>query len=158
LPLPGCRCYGHLLDAGVDPLAALLPARHPRRRVGPAGDRGTGPRRPHRIRCGRVLLGGAEGVVWRWRQALGVTRTNNEGTRRLVQAAAEAGGEALRYRGVSDEQCEQRSRTAVRLNLKRFLRLGYHGPRWTQKQLRLLGKEPDDVVAGKVGRSVNAVR
>jgi hypothetical protein len=98
------------------------------------------------------------GVVWRWRKELGVTRTNNEGTRQLIQAAAEAGAEALRYRGLSDEQCEQRSRTAVRLNLKRFLHPGYHGPRWTPEQLQLLGKEPDHVVAGKVGRSVTAVR
>jgi hypothetical protein len=35
---------------------------------------------------------------------------------------------------------------------------GYHGPPWTPEQLALLGKEPDDLVAGKVGRSVNAVR
>jgi hypothetical protein len=106
----------------------------------------------------RYWWGVSEGVVWRWRKALGVTRTNNEGTRRLIQAAAAAGGEALAYRGLSDEQCEQRSRAAVRLNLKRFLRLGYHGPRWTRQQLALLGKEPDEIVAGKVGRGVNAVR
>jgi len=59
---------------------------------------------------------------------------------------------------MSDEQCDERSRAAVRLNLKRFLRTGYHGPRWTQEQLQQLGNEPDDVVAGQVGRSVNAVR
>jgi hypothetical protein len=29
---------------------------------------------------------------------------------------------------------------------------------WTRAQLRLPGREPDDVVAAKVGRSVNAVR
>jgi hypothetical protein len=102
--------------------------------------------------------GVSEGVVWRWRKALGVTRTNNEGTRRLVQAASAAGVEALRYHGLSDEQCEARNRTAIRLDLKRFLRPGYHGPPWTPEQLQLLGQEPDDVVAGKVGRSVNAVR
>jgi hypothetical protein len=28
---------------------------------------------------------------------------------------------------------------------------------WTRAQLRLLGKEPDDVVAAKVGRSAEAV-
>jgi hypothetical protein len=63
-----------------------------------------------------------------------------------------------RERGFSDEERDQRSRQALRLNLKRYLRLGYHGPRWMKAQLRLLGKEPDDVVAAKVGRSVNAVR
>jgi len=100
----------------------------------------------------------SEGVVWRWRKALGVTRTNNEGSLLLIHAAAAAGGEAMRERGLSDEECDERSRAAVRLNLKQFLRTGYHGPRWTQEQLRLLGKKPDNVVAGKVGRSVNAVR
>jgi hypothetical protein len=30
-------------------------------------------------------------VVWRWRKALGVGRTGNEGTRRLYQASAEGG-------------------------------------------------------------------
>jgi hypothetical protein len=31
----------------------------------------------------------AECAVWRWRKALGVTRTNNEGSRRLIRTAAE---------------------------------------------------------------------
>jgi hypothetical protein len=41
----------------------------------------------------RYWWGVSEGVVWRWRRrrALGVTRTNNEGTRRRVRAASEAG-------------------------------------------------------------------
>jgi hypothetical protein len=59
-----------------------------------------------------------QGVVWRWRKALGVTRTNNEGSRLLNQAAAAAGGEAMRKRGLSDEECDERSLAAVRLNLK----------------------------------------
>src|SRR5262249_39346640 len=46
----------------------------------------------------------------------------------------------------------------VRLNLARYLRTGYHGPRWTLTQLRLLGKYPDEVVAAKTGRTVDAVR
>jgi hypothetical protein len=97
-------------------------------------------------------------VVWRWRKALEVTRTNNEGTRQLIQVAAAAGAASVRYHGLSDEQCEVRRRTSVRLNLKRFLRVGYHGPRWTGEQLALLGTEADAIVARKVGRSVNAVR
>jgi hypothetical protein len=97
-------------------------------------------------------------VVWRWRKALDVTRTNNEGTRQLIQAAAAAGAASVRYHGLSDEQCEEHRRIAVRLNLKRFLRGGYQGPRWTGEQLALLGTEPDAIVATKVGCSVNAVR
>jgi hypothetical protein len=37
-----------------------------------------------------------EGVVWRWRKVLGVTRVNNEGTHRLVQSNAETGTKASR--------------------------------------------------------------
>jgi hypothetical protein len=76
----------------------------------------------------------------------------------LILAAAVAGAESVRYRGLSDEQCEEHKRNSVRLNLKRFLRVGYQGPRWTPEQLALLGTEPDAIVATKVGRSVNAVR
>src|SRR5262245_59594788 len=57
------------------------------------------------------------GVVWRWRKALGVTRTNNEGSRRLVRATSAEGGAASQARVVTEEQREHRRRTAERLNL-----------------------------------------
>jgi hypothetical protein len=40
----------------------------------------------------------------------------------------------------------------------RFLRPGYHGPRWTLEQLRMLGTAPDAVVATRIGRTALAVR
>ena len=100
----------------------------------------------------------SEGVVWRWRKALGVGRTDSEGSRRLIRAAAEAGGRAIHERGLTPEQVEGRRRAARELDLARYLPKGYHGPCWTRAQLRLLGKEPDEVVTGKVGRTPNAVR
>jgi hypothetical protein len=99
----------------------------------------------------------SEGVIWRWRKALGVTCTSNEGSRRLLHAAAR-GGAAMRERGLNQKERAERRQRALRLNLGQFLCTGYHGPRWTPEQLRLLGKEPDDVVAAKTGRSVEAVR
>jgi hypothetical protein len=102
--------------------------------------------------------GASPGAVQRWRRVLGVGRTDNEGTARLMRAAAEKGGEAGRERGLTNEECDERSRRALRLNLGRHLRTGYHGPRWTQAQLRLLGKHPDEVVAAKIGRTAGAVR
>jgi hypothetical protein len=102
--------------------------------------------------------GASSGAVQRWRRVLGVGRTDNEGTRRLMRDAAERGGEAARERGVTDEECDERSRRALRLNLAQYLWTGYHGPRWTPAQLRLLGKYPDEVVAAKVGRTAGAVR
>jgi len=35
---------------------------------------------------------------------------------------------------------------------------GYHGPRWTQEQVALLGILPDYVVSEQIGGTVNAVR
>jgi hypothetical protein len=65
------------------------------------------------------------GVVWRWRKALGVTCTSNEGSRRLVHAAARAGGAAMRERGLTRKERAERRRRALWLNLGRFLRTGY---------------------------------
>jgi hypothetical protein len=96
------------------------------------------------------------GVVWRWRKALGVTRTGNEGSRRLIQQAAEAG--AVRAREYTAEERAACRRRAVERDLIRFARAGCRPRLWTREQLRPLGKEPDDVVAAKVGRSVEAVR
>jgi hypothetical protein len=104
------------------------------------------------------LWGVTAGVVWRWRKALGVTRTGNEGSQRLIRAAAGTGGQAMRERGVTEEERDERRRTARRLNLAKHLPTSYHGPRWTAEQLQLLGTEPDAVVAAKVGRTVDAVR
>jgi hypothetical protein len=75
-----------------------------------------------------------------------------------MRAAAEQGGEAARERGVSDEECDERSRRALRLNLGQYLHKGYHGPWWTAKERALLGKLPDDEVAARVGRTREAVR
>jgi hypothetical protein len=102
--------------------------------------------------------GVSEGVVWRWRKALAVTRTSNDGTRRLIRASAKAGAADVRGRTLPPDQIERRRQTALALNLARFLRSGYHGPRWTAGQLRLLGRLPDAEVAAKIGRTPNAVR
>jgi hypothetical protein len=96
-------------------------------------------------------------AVWRWRRALGVTRTNNEGTHRLVEANATAGA-AGKARGVTPAERRKRRRTALRDGYARRLRPGYHGPLWTAAQLRLLGTMPDEDVAKKIGRTPNAVR
>src|SRR5262245_6841055 len=97
-------------------------------------------------------------AVCHWRKALGVGRTDNEGSRRLIRAAAWAGGAVVRYRGISDRECDVPRERALALNLARHLRTGYHGPWWTAEQLALLGTLPDAEVARQVGRSENAVR
>jgi hypothetical protein len=96
-------------------------------------------------------------VAW-WRRALGVTRTNNDGSRRLVVAAAEAGGAAMRKRGLTDEEADERSERARRLNLGRHLIRGGGYPLWTAAAIQLLGTAPDADVAKQLGKTVEAVR
>src|SRR5262249_30273208 len=100
----------------------------------------------------------SEGVIHRWRKMLGVPRTNNEGSRRLIRAASERGAEQLRGRPLTDEQVERRRRTAHQLNLGRHLHKGYHGPWWTKSEENLLGRLPDEEVARRTSRSTDAVR
>jgi hypothetical protein len=103
-------------------------------------------------------VGDRERVVCHWRKALGVTRTNNEGSRRLIRAASERGAEQFRGRRLTDEQVERRRRTAKELNLGRHLHKGYYGPWWTKAEMALLGWLPDEEVARRTGRSTDAVR
>jgi hypothetical protein len=99
-----------------------------------------------------------DGVIHRWRRALGVTRTNNGGTQRLIRAASAKGAAVLRGVPLPPEQVERRRRAALENNLVQYIIPGYHGPWWSQDQLALLGKLPDDEVARRTGRSCNAVR
>jgi hypothetical protein len=87
-----------------------------------------------------------------------VTRTNNPGTHRLVQASAQAGGDAAKAKEWTEAEQPARREIAERLDLGRHLRHGYHGPRWTRMERALLGKLPDAEVAGRIGRTVGAVR
>jgi hypothetical protein len=89
-------------------------------------------------------------VVWRWRKLLGVSRTNNEGSSRLIRAAAEQGGVAKASREWTEEEREEQAR--------RNAALGLAWSRWTADDLALLGKLPDQEVARRTGRSKSAVR
>src|SRR5262245_24943754 len=106
----------------------------------------------------RFWWGVNHGTVARWRRALGVDGYSPPGTRRLRQAASEAGADTLRGQRLPPEQVERRRRTALALGLGRSLRPGSHGPRWTEGQLRLLGSDTDEAVAALVGRTPAAVR
>lgn len=100
----------------------------------------------------------SEGVVWRWRKALAVTRTSNTGSQVLIRAAAEMGAATIRGKQLPVEQVERRRRTAVENDFGARLVKGYHGPLWTDEQLALLGHLPDDEVAERTGRTKEAVR
>ena len=63
-----------------------------------------------------------------------------------------------RGKALTPEQVERRRRTACELDLGRYLPKGYHGPWWTKAEVALLGRVPDEEVARRTGRTVNAVR
>ena len=75
----------------------------------------------------RFWWGLSDGAVHRWHRELGVTRTSNEGTQRLICAASERGAEQLRGSCLTPEQVERRCRTACELDLGHYLPKGYHG-------------------------------
>jgi hypothetical protein len=83
---------------------------------------------------------------------------DSEGSRRLIRAAYEAGAAATAARGLTAAERRARRRRALKLNLGRNLITGYHGPRWTKKQLALLRRMSDAEVADRTGRTENAVR
>jgi hypothetical protein len=97
-------------------------------------------------------------TVWKMRKALDVTRTNNEGTQRLVRHAAIRGAEAIKDHEWTEEERAAPRRLNAELDLGRNLRPGYHGPRWTRAALSLLGRLPDEEVAARTGRTANGVR
>jgi hypothetical protein len=98
------------------------------------------------------------GVVWRWRKALDVKRMENPGSRRLTLAASAKGADVQRGVELPPEQVERRRQTAVEQDLGRNLQLGYHGECWTDEDVALLGKIPDEEIARRTGRTLNAVR
>lgn len=85
-------------------------------------------------------------TVHKWRRALGVTRTNNQGTHRLVLNAISATlasrfGATRGSRTRANQVITSRGRAAV----------------WTPEEIALLGALPDKEVAEKTGRSLGAV-
>src|SRR5262249_31159442 len=97
-------------------------------------------------------------MVWRWRKALGVTRTNNAGTHKLMVAASAKGADETRGKPLPPEICDRRREAAYELNIAARLTHGYHGEWWSEEELALLGTMPDEEVAARIGRTVEAVR
>jgi hypothetical protein len=102
--------------------------------------------------------GASHNVVRQWRCFLDVDCVNNPGTHRLVQATAEAGAEAIKEKEWTEQERQAKREAAHRVNLGRYLQPGWHGPRWTAEQKKLLGKLPDAEVARQIGRTTNAGR
>lgn len=98
-------------------------------------------------------------TVWHMRKALDVTRTNNQGTRRLLRRTAEHVAEVMREREWTEAERLQRREQAERLDLGHHLREGFHCAfGWKPAELKLLGKLSDAEIARYTGRTVEAVR
>jgi len=102
--------------------------------------------------------GVSEGVVWRWRKALEVTKTNNARTHQLVKEASQAGADAIKAKEWSQEEREAITQRNRQRDSGARLSPGYHGEWWSEENLALLGKLPDEEIAELTGRTVDAVR
>jgi hypothetical protein len=111
----------------------------------PVGKRGTGKGflvedelaraiRHESVMAVQFWWGTCQKTVCKWRAALGIRRTDAEGSRRLIHHAAQNGLKA-RQNGTAGE---------VRL--------------WTAEELALLGRYPDAEVARRTGRTYHAAR
>src|SRR5262245_12561632 len=78
-PLPPTRAgHHHQLKRRSHPLAPLSRLRHRRRQLCPVARRHPCPGRGPRVRSRNyILVGVAEGAIWRWRKVLEVTRKSN---------------------------------------------------------------------------------
>ena len=72
--------------------------------------------------------GASSQAVKNWRRALDVDRVSNPGTNRLIRRSAQAGAEVVKAHVFTDDEREVRRWNAKRLNLGRYLIVGYHGP------------------------------
>jgi hypothetical protein len=106
----------------------------------------------------RFWWGVGEKLVWKWRRALGVGRTDNPGSARLIRAASQKGADEMKRKDWPAQARQQRRERAVVGNYAALLQPGYHGPRWTRGQLVLLGTDADKVIAARIGKSRDAVR
>jgi hypothetical protein len=97
-------------------------------------------------------------VVWGWRRAYHVTKVNNNGSNRLVRAAAEKAGAAIQSRVFTEAERDAKRRLAIDNDLQRHLRDVVRDDTWTEDEIALLGQLPDAEVARKIGRTVSAVR
>jgi transposase-like protein len=100
-------------------------------------------------------------VVWRWRQAFGVSGTaTTPGSAKAHREVCKAAAAVNKTQERTDEELDPLAEAARRRNQARYLRLRWTSANggWTKKELALLGTDDDEAVAKKLGRTVTAVR
>lgn len=103
--------------------------------------------------------GVAPSTVANWRRALEVDRINNPTTHQLIRQSAQSGADRIKRRRYTRAEREATAQRNKALSLYRNLKVGFHGRRWTIKELRLLRRSEDNQeIAMLIGRSESAVR
>lgn len=95
-------------------------------------------------------------TVWSWRKFFGVEQWGTEGSRRLHAEISQLGAAANQERKISKEEHKRRRR--ARRAFPRPLPQRWKEDGWKKHELELLGSIPDEELARRIGRSVNAVR
>jgi len=101
-------------------------------------------------------LGISDHTVWCWRKGFGVGRWGTEGSRQLHHALSEAGTDKVRGKPVPRSVIQKHVATRKARGVPPPKRWAKDG--WTPSQLALLGTVQDDEVAGRIGRTPDAVR
>jgi hypothetical protein len=103
--------------------------------------------------------GASQSAVHNWRKYFDVAGfTTTEGNRFLHKARSEKGAAAAKASVWTAAERQAKRRQARKLNLGQYLQVGFHGPWWTEAELAVLGRLPDEEVASQIGRTPNAVR
>jgi hypothetical protein len=96
-------------------------------------------------------------LAWRYRQWLGVEGwTRTPGSRRLQHEVSAKGAAGVRAKKWTDEELDRKAAAAKRCGTRPGERWGEL--RWTPDQEALLWTAPDEEVAGRIGRTTQAVR
>jgi hypothetical protein len=98
-------------------------------------------------------------AVCNWRRAFEVKgKFGTVGSKRANHAAAFAGGKAMKEKDWTDEEPDAKAETAKRYGTKPGARWTPATGGWTTKEVTLLGTDQDEVIAERIGRTVEAVR
>jgi hypothetical protein len=97
-------------------------------------------------------------TVAKWRKVLDVKKTNNEGSRRLMEAATAKALEVALEVGVSEEDRERRRKLMKEVKPWLYSPDVTYGVPWTPEHLAILGTMPDKEVASRTGHTLNAVQ
>jgi hypothetical protein len=101
-------------------------------------------------------FGVSHNTVYAWRKAFGVEQWGTEGSKRLHQQLSQAGGATVRGKPQPKEMIRKRLLTRKAFGSRSGGRC-WGEQAWKQEELSLLGTLPDDEVAARFGRTVNAV-